>query len=101
MGDRQPLMPGRGAHRRVQDARRELDEAERVLAEAEAFLVDLQKRLQQAQLREVRLMAITDMLMARDKARRRNAGDDNVDPTQGPQPASGGRRSFLDRLLRR
>jgi hypothetical protein len=78
----------------VQAARSEVAEANRAHAEAEAFVADLRKRLHQAEERETRLMAVTDMLIARDEARRmdglRAVGPGTAKP----------RRSLLARLWR-
>ena len=84
---------------RVDAARAELAEAEKVLAETQALVVDLRKQLEHAQERETRLLAITDMLIAREEARRATG-------THGPHNGNGGssskpgRRSFLDRFRR-
>jgi hypothetical protein len=84
---------------RVEAARAELAEAEQALADAQALVVDLRKRLDQAQERETRLLAITDMLIARDEARRANGahGPHDGNGHASPKP---GRRSFFDRFRR-
>jgi chromosome segregation ATPase len=83
----------------VDAARAELAEAEKARADAEALVADLRKRLSQAQERETRLYAITDMLMARDEARRAD-GAHGPHNGNGDSPAKPGRRSFLDRFRR-
>ena len=62
-------------------------------------MVDLRKQLEHAQERETRLLAITDMLIAREEARRGNGSHppQNGNGGQSPKP---GRRSFLDRFRR-
>ena len=82
----------------VEDARAELAEAERVRVETEALVVSLRKQLQLAQERETRLLAITDMLLAREEARRAEAAQGKGNGH--PRPSPGGRRSFLDRFRR-
>jgi len=76
----------------VDAARAELAEAEKVLADTQALVVDLRKQLEHAQERERRLLAITDMLIAREEARRANGAHTahNGDPAPSPKP--GGRR---------
>jgi hypothetical protein len=82
---------------RVDIARSELAEAEQALADAEALAVDLRKQLQYAQEREERLMAVTDMLLAREDARR---ADESHGKVNGHPPKAGLRRSLLDRFRR-
>lgn len=84
---------------RVEAARAELAEAEKALADSQARVVDLRKELDRAQERETRLLAITDMLMARDEARRANGAHGPHSGNGGSSPKSG-RRSFLDRFRR-
>jgi uncharacterized NAD(P)/FAD-binding protein YdhS len=79
----------------VQTARAEVAEANRVHAEAEAFVADVRRRLNHAEERERRLLAVTDMLIARDDARR-NGKMSPVGPGAKPR-----HRSLLQRLLRR
>jgi len=80
---------------RVDEARAELAEAEKALADTQALVVDLRKQLEHAQEREARLMAITDMLIAREEARRANGPNGN-----GGTNRTGRRPSFLDRFRR-
>jgi hypothetical protein len=82
---------------RVDIARSELAEAEQALADADALVVDLRKQLQYAQQREERLMAVTDMLLAREDARRSSESHDKVN---GHPPKAGLGRSLLDRFRR-
>jgi multidrug resistance efflux pump len=79
----------------VQAARAEVAEANRVHAEAEALVADLRGRHHQAEERERQLLAVTDMLIARDDARR-NGKMTPVGPVANPR-----HRSLLQRLLRR
>ena len=87
-------------HRVIEEARADLAEAERVRVETEALVVSLRKQLQQAQERETRLLAITDMLLAREEARRANGSHEmlSAHPSAPPKPA--GRRSLFDRFRR-
>jgi len=80
----------------VDAARAERAEAEKARVEAEAVVADLRRRLAHAQERETSLLAVTDMLIARDEARRAN-GAHSPHNGNGGSPKSG-RRSFLDRL---
>ena len=84
---------------RVDAARAELAEAEQVLADIQALVADLRKQLEHAQERETRLLAITDMLIAREEARRANGAHGPHYGNGGPSPKPG-RRSFLDRFRR-
>lgn len=82
---------------RVEAARAELAEAEQALTDAQALVVDLRRQLDHAQEREARLLAVTDMLIARDEARRAEGAraPHNGNGWASPKRA---RRSFLDRL---
>jgi hypothetical protein len=80
---------------RVDEARAELAEAERVLGESERLVAELRRKQVYAKEREDRLLAITDMLMARDDARRGKGNGGGVD---SPRPKPARKRSFLDRL---
>ena len=81
---------------RVEEARAALAEAEKALADSQAVVVDLRQRLENAQQREARLLAVTDMTMARDEARRANGAHSPHNGNGRSQKS--GRRSFLDRL---
>ena len=85
---------------RVDAARAELAEAEQVLADTQALVADLRKQLEHAQERETRLLAITDMLIAREEARRANGAHGPHNGNGGPSTKPGRRRSFLDRFRR-
>jgi outer membrane PBP1 activator LpoA protein len=84
---------------RVDAARAELAEAEQVLADSQALVVELRKQLEHAQERETRLLAITDMLIAREEARRANGahGPHNGNGSPSTKPS---RRSLFDRFRR-
>jgi hypothetical protein len=82
--------------RRVAAAREEVAEADLVLKEAEALVTSLRQQELEAQAREARLLAITDMLIAGDEARRSEATNHGNGDGNGQK-----RRSLLDRLLRR
>lgn len=85
---------------RVNTAREEMAEAEQTRLDAEALVVDLRKQVTHAQERETRLMAITDMLLARDEARRANgAHGSDMNGRDAHKPAR--QPSFLDRFRRR
>ncbi len=77
-------------------------EAERERVDAEAFVADLREQLAEAREREGRLLAVTDMLLARDQARRHTNGSSASPSDQigGDQPKVA-HRSLLDRLRRR
>jgi len=94
--------PGRKWRRRerVDAARIKLAEAEEALADAEAIVAGLRKQLEHAQERETRLLAITDMLLAREEARRGNGGHALQGNGTSPAAPTPGRRSFLDRFRR-
>jgi cation transport regulator ChaC len=85
----------------VQQARAEIADANRELAEVERVLAELRHKLDSAQHREERLLAITDMLIAREEAQRRVNGYTPVgmDSTGGTRRRSVPRR-LLDRLRR-
>ena len=85
---------------RVDAARAELAEAEQVLADTQALVVNLRKQLEHAQERETRLLAITDMLLAREEARRANGAHGPHKGNGGPWTTPSRRRSFLDRFRR-
>lgn len=86
----------------LEEVRREVTDADREQHEAEALVADLRSQLQEAQLRESRLLLITDMLMAGDKARRSNAAHEKLAVGPGPvRRKPGGWRSFLRWLRRR
>ena len=84
---------------RVDAARAELAEAEKDLANTQALVVDLRKQLEHAQERETRLLAITDMLIAREEARRANGAHGPHNSNGGPS-VKPGRRSLFDRFRR-
>jgi uncharacterized NAD(P)/FAD-binding protein YdhS len=79
----------------VHQARAELADADRAHAEAEGLVADFRKRLREAEEREQRLLAVTDMVIARDEARRNDA----LRPVGPGKPKP--RRSLLQRLFRR
>lgn len=84
----------------VVQARADLADADRARSEAEALAQGLRTRLREAHEREQRLMAVTDMGIARNEARRQpvaNAGVRKAPLEQAGKP----RRSLLDRLLGR
>jgi outer membrane PBP1 activator LpoA protein len=81
----------------VDAARAEQAEAEKARVEAEALVAELRRRLVHAQERETSLLAVTDMLMARDDARRANGAHSPHNGNGGSSPKPG-RRSLLDRL---
>jgi hypothetical protein len=81
----------------VDAARAELAEADGARVEAERLVADLRRRLAHAQEREASLMAVTDMLIARDEARRANGAHSSNGGNGGPSQKPG-RRSFFDRL---
>ena len=85
---------------RVDAARAELAEAEHALADSQAVVVDLRKQLEHAQERETRLLAITDMLIAREEARRADGAHGPQNGNGSPSPKPSRRRSFLDRFRR-
>jgi predicted nucleic acid-binding Zn-ribbon protein len=85
---------------RVDEARAALAEAEQVLADSQARVVDLRQQLEHAQQREASLLAVTDMLIARDQARRANGADGPHDGNGDSTHKPGRRLSFLDRFRR-
>jgi hypothetical protein len=80
------------------EARRELADADEQRLAAESLVSDLRMRLQLAREREERLQAITDMLIARDQAKRADSAHSLQASPNGRRP--GDRRSFLDRFRR-
>jgi arginine utilization protein RocB len=83
----------------VLQARADLAAADRARAEVETQIQELRTRLREANERELRLMAVTDMVMARDQARH-EPGANGV----GTSPVEKGptkRRSLLGRLFGR
>jgi hypothetical protein len=62
-------------------------------------VVDLRKQLEHAQERERRLLAITDMLIAREEARRANGAHSPHNGNGGPSTKPS-RRSLFDRFRR-
>jgi outer membrane PBP1 activator LpoA protein len=85
---------------RVDEARVALAEAEQVQADSQALVVELRKRLAHAQEREASLLAVTDMLIARDEARRANGAHGPHNGNGGPASKPARRLSFLDRFRR-
>ena len=81
----------------VDAARAELADADGARIDAERLVGELRKRLAHAQEREASLLAVTDMLIARDEARRANGAHSSNGGNGGPSPKPA-RRSFLDRL---
>jgi outer membrane PBP1 activator LpoA protein len=84
------------AAKHVAEARRELADAEEQGLQAETLVRDLRKRLLHAQERETRLLAITDMLIAREEAQR--ADEAHAVHRSGHGPKRNGHRSLIDRL---
>jgi outer membrane protein TolC len=84
----------------VDQARSEVAEANAELAVIEGILEDLRKKLDNAQHREERLLAVTDMLLARDESRRRSSGDEPPGPGHGDAAKQSMTRRLLDRLRR-
>jgi outer membrane PBP1 activator LpoA protein len=85
---------------RVDAARADLAEAEQLLANTQALVADLREQLEHAQERETRLLAITDMLIAREEARRADGAHGPHNGNGAPSTKPGRRRSFLDRFRR-
>jgi hypothetical protein len=83
----------------VLQARADLAAADRARADADASLQGLRTRIREAQERELRLMAVTDMVMARDEARRQ-PGSNGVAKAPAEE-APKNRRSLLGRLFGR
>jgi hypothetical protein len=77
-------------------ARAEVAEANRVQADAEALVAELGWRHDEAEERERRLLAVTDMVIARDEARK-----NETMRAVGPGVVKPRRRSLLQRLFRR
>ena len=84
----------------VEHARAEVADANRELLEVERVLTDLRSKLESAQHREERLLAVTDMLMAREDARRLAGGYTPVGPGPTPSAKHSMTRRLLDRLRR-
>lgn len=83
----------------VLQARTDVADADRARSEAEALVRDLRTRLREAHEREQRLMAVTDMGIARDEARRHPGA--NGAGTSPVEKAPKKRRSLLGRLFGR
>jgi hypothetical protein len=84
------------AAKHVAKARQELADAEEQILQADVMVRDLRIQLQHAQERETRLLAITDMLIAREEAQRA----DEAHAVHGSERGSkrNGHRSLFDRL---
>src|SRR4029077_14449924 len=85
---------------RVDEARAALAEPEQVLADSQTLVVQLREQLEHAQQREESLLAVTDMLIAREEARRADEAHGGLNGNGRPSPKSGRRLPFLDRFRR-